>query len=41
VPAGALLSVRGDGAARALACARAGLTATMADGSTLQPPWAN
>jgi quercetin dioxygenase-like cupin family protein len=41
VPAGALLLLRNANAARVLACARAGLTATLADGSQLQPPWAN
>jgi quercetin dioxygenase-like cupin family protein len=41
VPAGALLSLRSARAGgRLLACARAGLTATMADGTTFQPPWA-
>jgi mannose-6-phosphate isomerase-like protein (cupin superfamily) len=41
VPAGALLSLRPRSArGRVLACTRAGLTATMSDGTTLQPPWA-
>jgi quercetin dioxygenase-like cupin family protein len=40
-PAGSLVSVRAVGApARLLACTRAGLTATMADGTVLSPPWA-
>jgi quercetin dioxygenase-like cupin family protein len=42
VPAGSLLSVGAVGApARMLACVRAGLTATMADGTVIRPPWAN
>jgi quercetin dioxygenase-like cupin family protein len=41
VPAGSLLAVGGvDAPARMLACARAGLSATMADGTVLSPPWA-
>jgi quercetin dioxygenase-like cupin family protein len=42
VPAGSLLSVAAAGApARLLACVRAGLVATMADGTELSPPWAS
>lgn len=41
VPAGALLEVGAAGpGARVLACTRAGLTATMSDGTVLNPPWA-
>lgn len=41
-PAGSLLAVGAVGApARMLACVRAGLTATMADGTVIRPPWAN
>lgn len=40
-PAGSLLSVGAVGApARLLACTRAGLTATLADGTVISPPWA-
>ncbi|HEY6744998.1 MAG TPA: cupin domain-containing protein [Mycobacteriales bacterium] len=40
-PAGSLLSVGAVGApARLLACTRAGLTATLADGTVIAPPWA-
>lgn len=40
VPAGTLFSLSAvGGPARILACARAGLTATMADGTSLIPPW--
>jgi quercetin dioxygenase-like cupin family protein len=40
-PAGSLLSVGAvDAPARLLACTRAGLTATMADGTVINPPWA-
>ncbi|MEN3360490.1 MAG: hypothetical protein V7637_4472 [Mycobacteriales bacterium] len=41
IPAGTLLAASSSGPARALGCARAGLAATMADGSVLRPPWAN
>jgi quercetin dioxygenase-like cupin family protein len=41
VPAGALLAVGAvDAPARMLACTRAGLTATLADGTVIAPPWA-
>jgi quercetin dioxygenase-like cupin family protein len=41
VPAGSLLAVGAvDAPARLLACTRAGLSATMADGTVLSPPWA-
>jgi quercetin dioxygenase-like cupin family protein len=41
VPAGVLFSLTAVGApARLLACARAGLVATMADGTAVAPPWA-
>jgi quercetin dioxygenase-like cupin family protein len=40
-PAGSLLSVGAVGApARLLACTRAGLTATLSDGTVIAPPWA-
>lgn len=40
-PAGSLLAVGAVGApARVLACTRAGLTATLADGTVIAPPWA-
>lgn len=40
-PAGSLLCVSAvDAPARILACTRAGLRATMSDGTVLTPPWA-
>jgi quercetin dioxygenase-like cupin family protein len=43
VPAGAAIQLAnvGDGPARAYVSIRAGFTATTADGSVLQPPWAS
>ena len=41
IPAGTRIAAGSAGPARALGCARAGLAATMADGSVLRPPWAN
>jgi quercetin dioxygenase-like cupin family protein len=41
VPPGAefALGATGDQPARALACSRAGMVVTMADGATMTPPW--
>ena len=41
VPPGSVLAIEAvDAPARILACVRAGLVATLADGTVLHPPWA-